>query len=290
MKQTEWALARVRQPMSTARDSGMAFSAEEHVSKGERQPSQTGPQARPDYMREQRRGIPEVILAQTKTTTQVISIARQFLDRTGRALLSRLAPEMAEAVMAALPDAAPVRYDLACALSLTLPTYQPNQSGGHVGIITAGTSDIPAAEEAHFIAEAMGARVTTIFDVGVAGVHRLFEPLNDLLADEVDVIVVAAGMDGALPSVVSGLVPVPVIGLPTSVGYGMGGKGEAALLAMLQSCSPGLVIVNIDNGIGAGSSAALIANRTAEARRRPPPTTPPDDLVAGSDLQSQQKR
>lgn len=252
----------------------MAFGADEQVVHDERQQSPTGPQARPDFQREQRRGIPEVILAQTKTNTQVISIARQFLDRTGRALLSRIASEMAEAVVAALPDAIPARYDIARALSLTLPTYHPNQTGGHVGIITAGTSDIPAAAEAQFIAEAMGARVTTIFDVGVAGVHRLFEPLNDLIADGVDAIVVAAGMDGALPSVVAGLVPVPVIGLPTSVGYGMGGKGEAALLAMLQSCSLGLVICNIDNGVGAGSSAALIANRAAEARRHTPPSRP----------------
>jgi len=113
----------------------------------------------------------------------------------------------------------------------------------------------------------MGCAVTEIFDVGVAGLHRLFEPLQQLLDEErVDVLIVAAGMDGALPSVVSGLVDVPVIGLPTSVGYGMGGKGKAALLSMLQTCSPGLAVVNIDNGIGAGSMAGLIANRAAAAR------------------------
>jgi len=112
--------------------------------------------------------------------------------------------------------------------------------------------------------------VTCIYDVGVAGLHRLMEPLRNLLADEVDAIVVAAGMDGALPSVVAGLVPVPVIGLPTSIGYGMGGKGVAALLSMLQTCAPGLSVVNIDNGIGAGITAALIANRVAEAREERP--------------------
>jgi NCAIR mutase (PurE)-related protein len=114
----------------------------------------------------------------------------------------------------------------------------------------------------------MGCQVYTAYDVGVAGIHRLWEPLHDLLEEaRVDVIVVAAGMDGALPSVVSGLVDVPVIGLPTSVGYGMGGKGEAALLSMLQSCAPGMAVVNIDNGIGAGAVAGLIANRLAAARQ-----------------------
>jgi pyridinium-3,5-biscarboxylic acid mononucleotide synthase len=231
-----------------------------------------GPIARPDLTRESRKGIPEVILAQSKTATQVIAISRHFLESNGRALISRLTDAMADEVIAALPETVPLRYDLAHALRLTVPTYRQPLTGGHVGVITAGTSDVPAAEEARFIAEAMGCRVSTIYDVGVAGVHRLFEPLNDLIAAHVDAIVVAAGMDGALPSLVAGLVPVPVIGLPTAVGYGMGGQGQAALLSMLQSCAPGLVVVNIDNGIGAGASAALIANRAAEARRQPPPS------------------
>ena len=231
-----------------------------------------GPIARPDLTREARKGIPEVILAQSKTTTQVIAIARRFLESNGRALISRLTGEMTDEVIATLPEAVPLRYDLAHALRLTVPTYRQPLTDGQVGVITAGTSDVPAAEEARFIAEAMGCRVSTIYDVGVAGVHRLFEPLNDLIAAHVDAIVVAAGMDGALPSLVAGLVPVPVIGLPTAVGYGMGGQGQAALLSMLQSCAPGLVVVNIDNGIGAGASAALIANRVAEARRQSPPS------------------
>ncbi len=139
-------------------------------------------------------------------------------------------------------------------------------TGGLVGVISAGTSDIPVAEEAALIAEEIGCHVTRIYDVGVAGLHRLMEPLRNLLSNGVDVIIVAAGMDGALPSVVAGLVPVPVIGLPTSIGYGMGGKGVAALLSMLQTCVPGLSVVNIDNGVGAGSTAAIIANRVAQAR------------------------
>ena len=114
--------------------------------------------------------------------------------------------------------------------------------------------------------EEMGCEVSYIYDVGVAGLHRLVSPLRDLIAREVDVIIVAAGMDGALPSVVAGLVPVPVIGLPTSIGYGLGGHGVAALLSMLQTCAPGLSVVNIDNGVGAGITASLIANRVAQAR------------------------
>jgi NCAIR mutase (PurE)-related protein len=118
------------------------------------------------------------------------------------------------------------------------------------------------------MAEEMGCEVTCIYDVGVAGLHRLVAPLRELLTRGTDAIIVAAGMDGALPSVVAGLVAVPVIGLPTSVGYGMGGKGVAALLSMLQTCAPGLAVVNIDNGVGAGITAAMIANRVAEARER----------------------
>ena len=146
------------------------------------------------------------------------------------------------------------------------PDYVHRSTGGQVGVISAGTSDIPVAEEAALIAEEMGCQVTCIYDVGVAGLHRLVNPLRDLLARGTDAIIVAAGMDGALPSVVAGLVPVPVIGLPTSIGYGMGGKGVAALLAMLQTCAPGLSVVNIDNGVGAGITAAMIANRVAQAR------------------------
>jgi NCAIR mutase (PurE)-related protein len=240
------------------------------------------PLARPDFGRETRRGIPEVILAQAKTTPQVIAIAQQFLERSGRALLSRLEPAVMEEVIAALPQAVALRYPLAHALRLTQPDYPLRTNNGHVGIITAGTSDIPTAEEARFMAEAMACRTSTIFDVGVAGVHRLFEPLQALLAEDVDVVVVAAGMDGALPSLVAGLVPVPVIGLPTPIGYGMGGGGEGALLAMLQSCAPGLVTVNIGNGIGAGSFAGLIANRVAEARRvAPQPPTPQGESHVG---------
>jgi hypothetical protein len=147
---------------------------------------------------------------------------------------------------------------------------RPKQTGGRVGVLTAGTSDIRVAEEAVVVAKEMGCEVSTAYDVGVAGIHRLFQPLRAMLEAPVDSIVVAAGMDGALPSVVAGLVDVPVIGLPTSIGYGMGGQGVAALMGMLQSCSPGLVVVNIDNGVGAGATAGLISNRMAALRNQIP--------------------
>ena len=134
-------------------------------------------------------------------------------------------------------------------------------------MLTAGTSDVGVAEEAALLCREMGCEVVRGYDVGVAGLHRLFGPLRSMLEEaEVDVIIVAAGMDGALPSVVAGLVDVPVIGLPVSVGYGVGGKGVAALYSMLQACAPGMSVVNIDNGIGAAAVAGLIANRMAEAR------------------------
>ncbi len=239
------------------------------------------PLARPDVGREARRGIPEVILASSKSAEQVIVIAASFLDLAGQALVSRIPATMLADVLAALPEAQALYYPLAQALRLRKPDFVARATAGHVGVITAGTSDIPTAEEARFIAEAMGCTVTTLFDVGVAGAHRLFGPLEALAASGVDAIVVAAGMDGALPSLVAGLVPVPVIGLPTPIGYGAGGNGEAALLSMLQSCAPGLVVVNIGNGIGAGSVAALIANRAAEARRAPLSPVASSTMTAG---------
>ena len=224
------------------------------------------PEIRPDVAREQRKGTPEVIFGETKGTSQIVAMAQVLLAQTGRAVISRMPPEALEAIQAAFRDY-PMRVrGAARAVVIYRPEYVRKNTGGHIGVISAGTSDIPVAEEAVLIAEEMGCRVTCIYDVGVAGLHRLIEPLRDLLAHGADAIIVAAGMDGALPSVVAGLVPIPVIGLPTSIGYGMGGKGVAALLSMLQTCAPGLSVVNIDNGIGAGITAALIANRVAQAR------------------------
>ena len=223
-------------------------------------------QIRPDTEREHRKGTPEVILGEKKETSQIIAMAQGLLTGTGRAIISRLQPEAIVPVQLAFQEYTVRIREEARAMVIYSPTYTRILTGGHVGLISAGTSDIPVAEEAALIAEEMGCRVTCIYDVGVAGLHRLLRPLRDLLAENVDVIVVAAGMDGALPSVVTGLVPVPVIGLPTSIGYGLGGRGVAALLSMLQTCAPGMSVVNIDNGVGAGITAALIANRVAHAR------------------------
>jgi NCAIR mutase (PurE)-related protein len=223
---------------------------------------------RPDYGREQRKGAPEVVFGETKDAAQIVAMARALLASSGRVIISRIRPEAIEVVREAFTGYRVQVREAARAICIYGPDYRPRSTGGRVAVISAGTSDIPVAEEAALIAREMGCEVTCIYDVGVAGLHRLFGPLNELLARGVDAIIVVAGMDGALPSVVAGLAPVPVIGLPTSVGYGMGGKGVAALLAMLQTCAPGLVVVNIDNGVGAGVTAALIANRVAEARQQ----------------------
>ena len=140
--------------------------------------------------------------------------------------------------------------------------YKKFPSTQKIGVLTAGSSDIPIAEEASAVAKLMGVDVISFYDIGIAGVHRLFNPLKELIKQDVKAIVVVAGMEGALPAIVSGLVNVPVIGVPASIGYGYGGEGEAALMTMLQSCSPGLVVVNIDNGINAGATAALIAKQS----------------------------
>ena len=221
-----------------------------------------------DFHREARAGIPEIVLADVKTDEQIFRITRAFLERTGRALLTRLRPETMARLADEFADCVINTREVARAAVIYTPDYERPDTGGKVGILTAGTSDVPVAEEARLVAEAMGCQVQTLYDVGVAGLHRLVGPLRELLLNDVAALVVCAGMDGALPSVVAGLAPVPVIGVPTSIGYGAGGKGRAALLSMLQTCAPGLTVVNIDNGVGAGATAALIANRVATAQQK----------------------
>lgn len=247
------------------------FKHSSNSSQHELQPSEinqvsTVIEIRPDVHREQRKGVPEVIFGETKDIDQIISMTRTLLDTTGRTIISRVQTEAIEVLREVFSSFHVRVYGTARAVVISKPDYILHRTGGQVGVISAGTSDIPVAQEAALIAEEMGCEVTCIYDVGVAGLHRLLDPLRNLLSKEVDAIIVAAGMDGALPSVVAGLVPVPVIGLPTSIGYGMGGKGVAALLSMLQTCAPGLSVVNIDNGVGAGITAAMIANRVARAR------------------------
>ncbi|MBI4493198.1 MAG: nickel pincer cofactor biosynthesis protein LarB, partial [Chloroflexi bacterium] len=222
--------------------------------------------ATPDPGREGRKGVPEVVLAEGKPPEVVLEITRRLLAEAGRAILSRVPADLADRLRLECQADTVEHYAAARMMVVRRPGLARPAAGGCVGVLTAGTSDVPVAEEAAVIAREMGCRVEAAYDVGVAGLHRLVEPLRRLLEAQADVLIVAAGMDGALPSVVAGLVDVPVIGLPTSVGYGLGGRGVAALLSMLQTCSPGLVVVNIDNGIGAGSTAALIARRVAAAR------------------------
>ncbi|MHB9112221.1 MAG: nickel pincer cofactor biosynthesis protein LarB [Thermoleophilia bacterium] len=222
--------------------------------------------ARLDTDRHARKGVPEVIFAAGKTMDQLLKICETLMDHTGRAIACGLDSDQWSAMEAAFGDRIAVANrdaNTAVIRKPGAPGAEPQQTGGRLGIISAGTADIPASEQARVVAEEMGCEVIAHYDVGVAGVHRLVEPLKKMVSSKVAAIIVAAGMEGALPSVVAGLVPVPVIGLPTSTGYGLGGGGVAALMSMLQSCCPGLVVVNIDNGVGAGATGALIANQAA---------------------------
>ncbi len=206
-----------------------------------------------DTGRQIRKDVPEVVYALGKTPESVAAIASKTESLL---LISRASNEHFEAVKKVRKDA---EYHKSCGIIIL--GKMPESTFGPIAIVTAGTSDVPYAEEARIMAEAMGCKCITFYDIGVAGVHRILDPMKTIIAENADAIVAVAGMEGALPTIISSLSPVPVIGLPTSTGYGMGGKGEAALLSMLQSCSPGLSVVNIDNGIGAGSFAALIARR-----------------------------
>jgi NCAIR mutase (PurE)-related protein len=239
-----------------------------------------------DLGRRARTGVPEIVFARGKSMEQLTAITVAFLRQAASVFCSRVgAPEAAAieaAVKGAAAEAAVVQKppgDSGAAhvdlLDGAQVVYDPRSQvliarrrdfvapppAGVVGIIAAGSSDVPVAEEAAAICREMAVEVHTAYDVGVAGAHRIGAPLRRILDAGAAALVVAAGMEGALPSLVAGMVDVPVIGLPTSIGYGFGGGGEAALLGMLQSCAPGLVVVNIDNGVGAGATAALIARR-----------------------------
>ena len=206
-----------------------------------------------DHHRSLRKGFPEVIFGQGKTCDQILGILEKMTDREDIILVTRIAPEKVDPILTRFNDA---EYFNDARL-LRLQKSAPKITGiGTVLIVSAGTSDIPVAREAALTAEAMGNRVKTLFDVGVAGIHRLFAH-KDLL-DAASVIVVAAGMEGALPSVVGGMVQAPVIAVPTSIGYGTSFNGMTALLGMLNSCSSNIAVVNIDNGFGAGYMASSI--------------------------------
>ncbi len=225
--------------------------------------------ARLDVGRELRRGIPEVVLGDVKSAEELVEISRRMLEVSGRAIVSRVAPEKAARVVAEVRPAAHRYEERARMLVLYSSWFRPERTGGRVAVLAAGTADVPAAEEARVMAEEMGCEVKVAYDVGVAALHRALAAVREALEWGADVIVVAAGREAALASLVASLVDVPVVGLPVSVGYGFGGGGLSALASMLQSCPLGLAVVNIDAGVAAGAFAALIANRVARARRQP---------------------
>ncbi len=225
--------------------------------------------AKLDIGREIRKGIPEIVLAEGKESSEVARIAEAMAERSGRAIISRTDKACVQLLRSKTRNGILVDYHPKSKIALVKTrNYRVRRSGGRVGILTAGTSDIPVAEEAEIIAREMGCETRAYYDVGVAGLHRLFNPLAELLKWDADVVVVVAGREGALPTVVAGIVDVPVVGVPTSKSYGFGNKGLAALAAMLQSCSLGMSVVNIDGGVGAGAVAAMIANRVGHARGR----------------------
>ena len=219
--------------------------------------------ARVDHHRDLRLGFPEVILGQGKTTEQIIQIAERILTNSSNLLISRTTEEVFAAVRHIAQDA---EFHVEARM-ISVVRDRTERGDGTIAIISAGTSDVPVAEEAAVTATAMGNRVSRIYDVGVAGIHRLFGARPEF--ESARVIIVVAGMEGALPSVVGGIVSVPVIAVPTSIGYGASFDGLAALLGMLNSCASNVTVVNIDNGFGAGFVASLINRRRESAVRSP---------------------
>jgi NCAIR mutase (PurE)-related protein len=212
--------------------------------------------ARLDTIREGRKSIPEVVLGEGKNPDQVVEIARDFLAEVDHVMISRVDDEMRRELQTLEADTE--WHDDSRMMVLRTDDYQQPEQHGRVAVLSGGTSDVPVAEEAAVIAREMGCEILTMYDVGVAGIHRLLSEVEDL--DKYDCLIVAAGREGALPTVVAGLVDAPVIGLPVSIGYGYGGDGESALMSMLQSCSV-LSVVNIDAGFVAGAQAAQIARQ-----------------------------
>lgn len=225
--------------------------------------------AKIDFNREQRKGIPEIVLAENKTIPDTVEITLRMLRDGGRVIVSRCSQGHIDALSEATPPEAEFQVNSKARMVVVKNKgFAVDGTGGKIGLLTAGTSDIPVAEEAKVIAEEMGCQVYASYDLGVAGIHRLLAPLKELVLKDVDVIIVVAGREGALCSVVAGMVNVPVIAVPTSNSYGFGEKGVSTLMAMLQSCSLGLAVVNIDSGVAAGAVATLIANRAAKFRKK----------------------
>lgn len=223
--------------------------------------------AKLDVGREMRKGMPEIVFAERKEYSDTLRIARAALARNGQVVVSRVKKgDLGRLARALKKKGLAVQVGSKSTTLLASKKSYRHKEAGRVGVMAAGTSDIGVAEEARLVAEAMGCKVITSYDVGIAGIHRMFPALKEMLAQHVGAIVVVAGMEGALASVVSSMVDVPVVGVPTSVGYGFGADGVAALASMLQSCTLGLAVVNIDNGVGAGAFAASIAKNAAKSR------------------------
>ncbi len=219
--------------------------------------------AKIDVDRGRRRGMPEVVFAENKELAETKKIIRRVLEKSNSLVVSRLTKaDYPKVVSYARGLKIKVRTGRKSS-SVLLYRKPIRPGGGKVGILAAGTSDIGVAEESRLVCEAMRCRCITGFDVGVAGIQRIFPALREMVAGDVDCIVVVAGMEGALATLVASMVDIPVIGVPTSVGYGYGEKGIASLASMLQSCTLGMSVVNIDNGIAAGAMAANIANRAS---------------------------
>ena len=224
--------------------------------------------AKLDVGRKLRRGIPEVVFAEKKQLKEIKKIILGAINRSGLVLVSRINKDDYEKILS-FSKKSKIKTKLGKnTTSILFFKSTLHCSGGKIGILTAGTSDIGVAEEARLMCESMGCTCISSHDVGIAGLHRVFPIMKKMIKEEVDAIIVVAGMEGALASVVSALVDIPVIGVPSSVGYGYGEKGIAALASMLQSCTLGLSVVNIDNGIGAGAIASNIANRSRRKRTK----------------------
>ncbi len=222
-----------------------------------------------DINRQERSGVPEVVFAESKTADHIVKIATAMIEKSNAVLLTRVNQEKLSTlnnVFGKLVIDVTGSEDHLTVFIHNKDWSEPPHEG-RIAILTAGTSDIVYAREAEAIARVMGVEALTFFDVGVAGIHRLIDPIKKMFEEEVDAVVVFAGMEGALPTVVASLIDAPVIGVPVPTGYGYGGKGETALASMLQSCAPGLAVVNIGNGLGAGSVAALIAKRCAKKKQ-----------------------
>ena len=214
---------------------------------------------KPDLDRERRCGIPEVVFGENKTLGDLLEITEKFLSSSNRVIITRIDEGKAEKVLGKYNDFK-INYNQKGKILVIKKSGFKVKKNGRIGVITAGTSDVCAAEESKTVAEELGCTVISEYDVGIAGIHRVFPALEKMNKEGVSVIIAIAGMEGALPSVVAGLVDVPVIGVPTSVGYGVGKGGTAALNTMLNSCTP-VAVVNIDNGYGAAVLAHQIAKR-----------------------------